>query len=227
MVALTVQFNTRVRETFKPIINKALEKLVENIPELNTKGEALEYLYNEWIKTYQEEIKTSPEIINYKDSEIKALCEIGFLKRIKDKTGEKLFYCLKHQRPDGKGKPILMSDGNDYPSIKELCEACKTGFFLNQQNKMTQDQISAIRKFGSSEIIVTLYYCNHPKMDFIQAKLGSVGSFYCAITNKREIIDRKCDNENCGYLNKEETSIQVKDTKPYQELKKQLEHKED
>lgn len=163
----------------------------------------------------------------FNEKELTDICDLGFLQRIIDpKTGQKKWFCLRGSRPDRQNKPVLMGDGYDEDSIRKLCEACKTGYLWNQQQKLSEDQIQAIKRFGEESIEANLFICNHPETEYIQLSPKPSNSFLCLLTGKREVISRKCQKELCKHLIHQTFTVAIKDTPQYQEIQKKLEGKQ-
>jgi len=170
----------------------------------------------------QDEVIVKPFI----EKDLIDLCDLGFLQRISDpKTGTKKWFCLRGSRPDRQAKPVLMGDGFDEDSIRKLCEACKTGYLWAQQNKLSEDQIHAIKRFGEATIEANLFICNHPETEYIQLSPKPSNSFLCLLTGNRQVISKKCKKEFCKHLIHNTFEVVIKETPQFQEMQKQLEGK--
>lgn len=166
------------------------------------------------------------EIRKAKEKEIESLCEFDLLKQIIDPKDQRMkWYCLKRLRFTGSGSPILMGDGFDHETIKELCNACVEAEILYQKTRLGEKGVQAIIKFGDSPIEVLMYACTHPENEFVQVRLGDIGSFICPKKNARADIKRTCIEQICKNLYSEKATIKVKETEPFKEMAKQLESK--
>jgi len=203
-------------------VNEMFTQIMDiHYPELS-KAEALKTLFQE--KLMEPMNQTTPRASEILDPN--QICELGFLQRILDpKTQAYLYHCLKQQRPNAKGKPVILSDGRDMDSIRKICEACHTGFLFNQQNKLGADAIKSIIKFGNQDISIKFCSCIHPENDMIFFSLGGIGSFPCKKTDTRVSIEKTCEGSFCDYLHTQEVSVRVKDTEAYKEMRKELEDK--
>jgi hypothetical protein len=179
-----------------------------------------------FLKTLSPKIEASAPIVMESAREIETLCDLDFLQRIIDpKDGLHKWFCLRGSRPDRKSKPILMGDGRDPDTINKLCEACRTGWSWNQSQKLSADQIQAIKRFGEAEITAHLFVCNHPDTEYIQLSPDPKYSFLCLFTGNRQRIDKKCRLDPCDHLIHQELKVMIKDTPQYEDLQNQLEDK--
>jgi hypothetical protein len=169
----------------------------------------------------------APEVYEpLSDVDLSGLCELDFLKRIiGDKDGFLKWFCLRTSRPDRGGKPILMGDGRDPDTIRALCQACKDGWMWSQQQKLSDDQIEAIKRFGKEEIEAHLFICNHPESSHVQLSPNPRKDFLCRLTGNRQMIEKKCLRDPCPSLVHHTLKVVVKDTPQFNELQKQLEEK--
>jgi len=216
--SFTVKFN----EAQKDFANKILGKAVERF-DTDSKGETLYALLQDWDEmiTYGGE-HPNKEYVAVPD-QLEDLCELGFLQKIVDpKTNVLLWHCLKNQRPDGKGKPILMADGRDRQSITKLCEACKLGFVWHEQRSKLGKTMAAFQRFGDMELSVEVNSCIHPANNAIQVNLGTQGNFYCKLKEDRVTLQRTCKPNNCEYLHRATAPIFIKETQAFKEVTKQL-----
>lgn len=215
-------FGVKVSINEKNFLDDICNKVVEKENDVNNKREALLRIFNDYayqILDNKPEVSRKFELENIED-----ICELGFLQKLIDpKDGIIKYFCLRTQDPTKKGKPILMSDGADILSIKKICDACKTGYVFNRQNKLGDKAIETIKKFGEQKLEILMCACRHPQNDYIQIKLGDKGTFYCKIKEARASINRTCISTNCDFLYMQSAPIQIKETTPYKEMKKELE----
>ncbi len=209
------------------LCNKAIDNCIEKTDATN-KREATLKIIMFYLNQFNELVITDDEVITRKlvhDEQIERFCELGFLKKIVDKKdGINKWFCLKLSSPTSKGRPFLMADGNDIESIQTLCNACKNGYMFQLQRELGTKAIQAIRDFGDKKITVNIYCCTHKDNEYIQAKLGTVGTFYCKKSEVREKVD-DCEINVCEFLIINKSEIKIRETEPFKELQKELEDK--
>lgn len=223
--------STRKRYTFS--VNcpdkETKDKLSDTLKQLKERDYTDTATYTTLLKILEEKLLSPINEIHYQSGdtrELAEICELNFLKRIVDKkTGDRLYHCLKQQRPNGKGKPIILADGRDIESIKDICQACHDGYLYNKQSKVGADAIKAIIRFGDKDISIKMCSCIHPENDMVFFSLGGTGSFPCKKTDTRVSIEKTCENTLCNYLHTDTVIIKIKDTPAFKEMQEQLEHK--
>lgn len=214
-------FSVKFNEAQKDFANQVLGKAVE-LFETDTKGDTLYALLDDWNKLTSDKEAITKDFVAVPDM-LEDLCELGFLQKIVDPNENVLlWHCLKNQRPDGKGKPIIMADGRDRQSITKLCEACKQGFVWHEQRSKLGKTMAAIQRFGDMELSVEVNSCIHPANNAIQVNLGVSGNFYCKLKEDRVTLQRTCKPNACEYLHRASAPIFMKETAAFKEVTKQL-----
>ncbi len=216
-------FGIKISEGQKEILDEAVE-FAKEVYSTDVKSVAVFSIIYNWFELAKAE-EDKGEVIHASEipDQLEDLCEVGFLQRIiEPKKNIKLWHCLKNQRLYGKGKPILMGDGQDRDSIQKLCEACKIGFSLHEQRSNLGKAKAAIQRFGDMEIEAIINCCIHPANNAIQINLGSQGNFYCVKTDDRATI-LECGSGQCDYFFKTSAPLYVKDTEAFEEVQKVLE----
>ena len=169
----------------------------------------------------------SPEVLPVSSSrDLSEFCELNFLQRLVDPKDSNLkWFCLRASRPDRKGKPILMGDGRDEPTIEKLCQGCRDGWIWAEKQKLSLDQIEAIKRFGDQEIEAHIFACNHAEVEYVQISPNPRKAFSCFLTGRLEVIEKKCIRDPCPHLFRVTFPVSIKDSPAYEELQKQLEEK--
>lgn len=223
MAKKTVSF--KVSEGQIEIVNQALDKAKE-VYSTEFKNVAAFSIFYNWLQLAKEEdAETETEVKRTSAPDmLEDLCELGFLQKIVEpKKNVRLWHCLKNQRPDGKGKPILMADGIELDSISKLCEACKQGFVWHEQRSNLGKARAAIQKFGDMEIEAIINCCRHPANNAIQINLGSHGNFYCKVEDDRVTMIGTCQPNQCEYFFQTTAPLFVKETEGFEEVKRLIE----
>lgn len=218
--SFTVKLNEAQREFSNDVLSKA-----KDIFGTESKGESLFKIIEQWDELASAE-EDKGQVLHASEipDQLEDLCELGFLQRIIELKGDReLWHCLKNQRPDGKGKPIIMADGKTRTSIQKLCEACKQGFVWHEQRSKMGKARAAIQRFGEMEIEAVINCCIHPANNAIQLNLGGQGNFYCKLTDDRVTMNKSCIDDHCDYFFKTSAPLYVKDTEAYDEVQKMLE----
>lgn len=217
----TISF--KVTEGQHDIVQQAIEKAKE-VYSTEYKNVAAFSIFFNWLELASAEDDQTEVVQSDIPGQLETLCKLDFLQKIiEPKKSVKLWHCLKNQRPDGKGKPILMGDGRDRESIQKLCKACEIGFTWHEQRSNLGKARAAIQRFGDMEIEAIINCCIHPANNAIQLNLGTHGNFYCQLKDTRVTMTSTCGPNQCEYFFQTTAPITVKDTTAYQEVQKVLE----
>jgi len=218
----------RVSAQSKAQIEKAIQTCIELNPKISTKGEALNQISKYYLSSKKEaESILEPEVIRKEEIGLEKICPLGVLRKLIDpKDQVKKWYCLRGISQTKKGKPQLVADGRDIESIKQFCSSCQIRTQQDEQLKRTYEQILAIKRFGESQIETNLHTCIHPELKFMQILLGDKGELICNLRKKRVNINKVCIPTECEYFTTTKVTFKIKETKAYQNLRKQLEHKQ-
>lgn len=218
----SVKFNEAQKEYSNDVLSKA-----KDIFGTETKGESLFKIIEQWAETTLAEGDPIQENLTPIPDQLEDMCALDFLQKIIDpKSGLRLWFCLKNQGPNMKGKPLLMADGKDRESIQKLCASCKTAFGWREERSKQGKATAAIKKFGDMPIDVILTSCIHPANNALLVNLGTHGTFYCRLKDDLVNLQRTCKPnqvDQCEYLYITKAQIPLKDTEGYKELAKQLE----
>ena len=217
-------FSFKVTEGQREILDKAVE-LAKEVYSTDLKSVAAFSIMFNWFEHALDEEPEGAEVVSLDiPLHLEDMCKLGFLQTIiEPKKSIKLWHCLKNQRPDGKGKPILMGDGKDRESIHKLCKACEVGFVWHEQRSKMGKARAAIQRFGDMEIEAIINCCIHPANNAIQINLGGQGNFYCVKTDERATILGSCGSGQCEYFFKTSAPLYVKDTEAFDAVQKLIE----